>query len=206
MLKICGLRDPENIREVLSLQPDMIGLIFYPGSPRYVSDPYSLIPVLQNRKQTRLAGVFVDADLPTILEMHNMLSFDIIQFHGQEEPELLAAVKDAGLTTIKAIGVASEADLEAAYPYEQITDYLLFDTKSSQHGGSGRRFGWQILDQYTGTRRFLVGGGIGVDDEPDIRHPLFAGLDINSRFEDQPGLKNPGLIEQFMRRNYDEKQ
>lgn len=198
LIKICGLKYPDNIRQILSLEPDIIGLIFYPQSPRFVDVPEKLTPILQHRKNVALAGVFVNETVSRILHLHELLDFDFIQLHGAESPRLIQTLRNNGLKIIKAIGIQSVHDLRETKKYEGIANYLLFDTKVSGYGGSGRKFDWQLLEKYNGETPFFLSGGIQPEDFPQVNHPLFAGVDINSGFEEKPGVKNIPLVENFV--------
>jgi len=211
LIKICGMRDSENIRDIIGIKPDMLGLIFYPGSPRYVSDPEKLVSVFKNRKDIKLVGVFVNEEIIRILELHNMLEFDFVQLHGQEKPDYCmelkaqgSGLKAQGLKIIKAFGISEPVDFEKTDGYKNIADFFLFDTKTSSHGGSGRKFDWEVLESYDGETPFLLSGGIGPGDFPDIQHPAFAGLDLNSRFEISPGLKDLELLKNYLKKVRDD--
>ena len=194
------MRDPDNIRELIDIQPDMIGLIFHPGSPRFVANPEKLIEVFDIERRFKLVGVFVDEDISLIRGLHKMLNFGYVQLHGNESPDYCGELKSRGLKVIKAIGVSERKDLEKLRPYHGIADLFLFDTKTSKYGGSGRQFNWSILEQYYGIAPFLLSGGIGPGDNPDIDNPAFGGVDLNSRFESDPGIKDIGLLSYFFKK------
>lgn len=193
IVKVCGMTKAENIREVEAMGVDWLGFIFYPGSKRYVAAPPLYLP-----QQARRVGVFVNAPLPEILLKIKEFGLDFIQLHGSESPEFCAEVKKSGVKVIKAIHAGDASDLSNLdYP----VDYLLFETPTEAFGGSGRHFDWSLLDHYSGSIPFLLSGGIGPDDAPAIRnisHPMFAGIDLNSRFESAPGIKEPGLLTSFL--------
>ncbi len=192
------MRDPENILLISSLLPDYLGLIFYPGSDRYVNDPDQLVDVLSQPRTYRLTGVFVNEKLETILDLHAKLSFDAVQLHGEESPELCDQIRNKGLTVIKAIGVANEKDLIGCIQYRDQIDYFLFDTKTDTQGGSGIKFDWKILLAYDEQIPFLLAGGIQPKDMSFPDHPYFAGVDLNSQFEDQPAIKNYDKLKVFV--------
>ncbi len=200
LIKVCGMRDADNIRDLIELKPDMIGLIFHPGSPRFVSNPDELAGVLDIERKFKLVGVFVDEDISLIRSLHKSLNFGYIQLHGNESPEYCGELKSRGFKVIKAIGISDVGDLKKVSPYSGIADIYIFDTKTSQHGGSGSKFDWSIIDQYYGAAPFLLSGGIGPEDNPAIDHPAFAGVDLNSRFETSPGIKDIGLLSYYFKK------
>ena len=197
LIKICGLTDPKNIRDLINLKPDFIGLIFHPKSPRYVSNPNSLVDVLKSRKNIKLVGVFVNEKKETVLELNKLLNFDYVQLHGSESPAYCADLKAHKLKVLMAFGISGKIDFQQTAPYTECADMFVFDTKTEHHGGSGRKFDWEVLNSYIGSTPFLLSGGIGPDDYPDIKNPAFAGLDLNSRFEVSPGLKDISLLSNY---------
>ena len=197
LIKVCGMTDGENIRAVEALGVDLIGFIFWPGSPRCVRQTPSYLPAKAKR-----VGVFVDATREEILRRHESYRFDCVQLHGSESPGFCAQLRERdGLTVIKAFGIAEEAVRLTVAGYEGACDLFLFDTKTPGHGGSGKRFDWSIMDDYEEKTRFLLSGGIGpdtVDTLHDFIYPFLAGFDLNSRFETAPGIKDPELLEIFL--------
>lgn len=196
IIKVCGMREPENIRAVERTGIDWMGFIFWPRSSRYVSAPPSYLP-----QKAKRAGVFVDADTDMIKRHIADYSLDIIQLHGHESPDLLTALRPSGVTLIKAFSIASPADLAQTATYEGIADYFLFDAKTPLPGGSGIKFDWSVLSAYTGRTPFLLSGGIGPDDAPRVRafkHEKLAGIDLNSRFETAPAIKDADRLARFL--------
>ena len=197
-VKVCGMREAENIREVESLGIDLMGCIFWPKSKRYVAEPPSYLP-----KQVRKVGVFVDATLEDVRQHIQDYGLDIIQLHGHETPEFIANLSSLTphLSLIKAFNIATAEDLAQTKPYEGIVDYFLFDTKAQLPGGSGQQFDWSILNAYNGETSFLLSGGIGLDDAERVKafhHEKCIGIDLNSRFELAPGLKDVDEIKRFL--------
>lgn len=216
------MREPENIRAVEELGVDMIGFIFVPQSKRYVrmiSSNAGIIPdyagegqndtsAADNKTPLRV-GVFVD-DMPQniITRIYNY-HLDYVQLHGDESAVMIDNLRRSvdpdihkGLKIIKAISVASENDVKRWREYEGHADMLLFDTKGDEAGGNGRHFDWSLLDAYDGNIPFLLSGGIDINDAVEIRkikHPMFAGVDINSRFETEPAVKDVDKIRKFIR-------
>ena len=189
MIKVCGMREAENIREVEALGIDMMGFIFWPKSSRYVSKRPAYLPT-----QCKRVGVFVNEDAETIKKIAEDYALDYIQLHGSESPDYIHALRvDCGFAVIKAFNIATTEDLETTKPYEGIVDYFLFDTKGKSVGGNGEKFDWSVLEAYHGDTSFLLSGGIGPDDAERVkafRHPKCIGIDLNSKFEDEPALKN----------------
>lgn len=228
IIKVCGMREPENVRDVENLGVDMIGFIFCADSERYVSMVSSnagIIPdyaygrqngdeapacgTMQKSKPHRV-GVFVD-DMPQniVTRIYNY-NLDYVQLHGNETAVMIDNLRRTvdpdirpGLKIIKALSIRSEQDVKRWREYEDHADMLLFDTKGCKAGGNGEHFDWTLLDAYHGNIPFLLSGGISVDDADSInaiRHPMFAGVDLNSRFEVRPGLKDVALLREFIRK------
>ena len=194
IVKVCGMRDAVNIRQLEALGIDWMGMIFWPKSKRHVSTPPVYLP-----QHVRKVGVFVDASLDAICQHVEDYQLDIIQLHGQESPETLKALKP--LTLIKAFNIATPEDLQKTEPYEGLADYFLFDTKGKSVGGNGEKFDWSVLASYQGETPFLLSGGIGPEDAQDVKtfhHPKCIGIDLNSRFETEPGLKDITKLKQFL--------
>ena len=206
IIKVCGMRDAQNIREVENLGPDMMGFMCWSGSKRYVSDrPYYLPDVCR-------VGVFVNPTADEVVQKVRELGLNRIQLHGAETPELCRAIhKATGLPIMKAIQVAQASDFNVCSAFERAdgVDMFLFDTKSSGWGGSGRSFDWSLLDSYDRSNPFLLAGGIGPGAEGrlvEIDHPKFRGIDLNSQFEVEPGLKEINKLSVFINniRNYEQ--
>ena len=191
-LKICGMKYASNIREAALLKPDFMGFIFYPGSKRFVGadfDPYilSLLPAEINK-----TGVFVNPSLEDTVRFIKAYGLDYVQLHGEESPGQCLALRKY-VKVIKAFGVHAGFDFKITEGYEESCDYLLFDTYTKAHGGSGKSFDPDLLTNYTGRLPFFLSGGIGLEEIANlhlIHHPRLAGVDVNSRFETEPGLKN----------------
>ena len=199
IVKVCGMRDAENIRQLETLGIDWMGMIFWPKSKRHVSTPPAYLP-----QHVRKVGVFVDASLDAIRQHVEDYQLDIVQLHGQESPDMLKVLKP--LTLIKAFNIATTEDLEATKTYEGIVDYFLFDTKGKSVGGNGEKFDWSVLEAYHGDTPFLLSGGIGPDDAQVLTSHLSpltskkcVGIDLNSRFEITPGLKDINKLKEFIK-------
>lgn len=194
------MKFPENIQQVADLQPDFLGFIFYAKSPRY-AEPLSVEILAQLPKKIRKIGVFVNEDLEYILKTVFRYQMDGVQLHGSELETDCAKLKEAGLIVLKAFSVDDEFNFSVTKKYEDSCDYFVFDTKTPAYGGSGQKFNWNVLENYQGTTPFLLSGGLQAGDEDEINqlnHPAFAGVDLNSKFELSPGLKNVSALELFI--------
>lgn len=213
-IKVCGLTDAGNALDVATLGIDMTGFIFYEGSRRHVSAKQmdavctAFDRKLNSKERPLKVGVFVDADTDYVVSAVKRYALDCVQMHGNESTSRLAGTRKAvnadcgrGVKIIKAIAVAGRADVEGCAEYTGTADMLLFDTKGKAAGGNGTRFDWSLLRAYSGSLPFLIGGGIGPDDADDIlhfNHPQFAGIDLNSRFETSPGIKDIEALAHFI--------
>ncbi|WP_430404387.1 phosphoribosylanthranilate isomerase [Fluviicola sp.] len=193
-IKICGCSMGQFYPELFDLDGvDYFGFIFYPGSPRYVTQT----PTVPKQK----VGVFVNASSAFIQEKIKQEGLDVIQFHGTESPDDIQKI-GPGIVKWKAFGIQNPSDFEQCTDYEGIVDAFLFDTKSPQFGGSGKVFNWELLDEYKGKTPFILSGGISPEHAQRLKkldHPKLIGIDLNSRFEIAPKQKNVPLIESFIK-------
>jgi phosphoribosylanthranilate isomerase len=199
-VKVCGMRESLNVTEVAALKPDYIGFIFYFKSPRFVGALDERIVQSVRDHGVEPVAVFVDASVEFVMQKVELYGFTCVQLHGHETPETCAALKAEGLKVLKAFSIADVSDLKNTFAYEDCCDFFLFDTKTSLLGGSGCQFDWNILKEYAGTVPFFLSGGIGPEDAEKLRpfhHPLFYGIDLNSRFETQPAMKDAVLLRAF---------
>ena len=197
-IKVCGLREQANTEAVAGLMPDYIGLIFYDRSPRYFSG-WSQPPRLSTN--IKKVGVFVNAEQAFIREKVTQYSLSVIQLHGDELPEFAASLGDLGCNVWKAIPIETVRSFETVKSYAGAVNAVLFDTKTPERGGSGKQFGWDILNSYLDEIPFILSGGISLDDVDrilQIKHPYLMGIDINSKFEIAPGVKDAFLIQTFI--------
>ncbi len=198
IIKVCGMREESNVREVEQLKTDWMGFIFYPKSPRYVGERLAYIP-----ERVKRVGVFVNEDIDRILTLAENNRLDILQLHGEESSDDCRVLKEKGFLVIKALGINSEKPFpsELTERYEESCDYFLFDTRTSLYGGSGKKFEWKILADYRGERPFLLSGGISPEDVEEVKafsHPRCIGIDLNSGFEVSPALKDVQLLQRFI--------
>lgn len=187
------MRDRENILALESLKPDMMGLIFYPKSPRFVqhSIPDILVPKV---------GVFVHSSFEEIKAKVKEYKLDYVQLHSEETPELAERVKALGVGVIKAFGLDASFDFSTLEEFEGTVDYFLFDTKGDQYGGHGRSFDWSILKKYQGKTPYLIAGGIdleNIDQLLSLKLEGWEGIDVNSRFEVFPAMKDMQALERL---------
>lgn len=198
LIKVCGMREPENIRDVAALQPDMMGFIFYPSSARYAGN---LAPSETTCPGIRKVGVFVNEQRERSLQLALRYRLDAVQLHGEETPEACRFLRNRGLQVIKALGIESPSDFLRTSAYEAVCDLFVFDTKTTSYGGSGRCFDWSLLEEYKGTVPFLLSGGLALEHAAQLKritHPRFVGVDVNSRFELAPGLKDCETLSRFL--------
>ena len=200
LVKVCGMREPDNVKQVAQLGIDMMGFIFYPKSPRYASHVVARSDADRNICRV---GVFVNDSIPNMLDKIHSFSLNAVQMHGSESRLLCEQLREAkgDMKIIKAISVSTAGDIQKYKEYVGAVDYFLFDTKCKTVGGSGQQFDWQVLDEYDGDVPFLLSGGIGPEDASRIlsfHHPRFVGIDLNSRFETEPGLKNVEKLKEFL--------
>jgi phosphoribosylanthranilate isomerase len=197
LIKVCGMRNPENIKDVTNLNVDYVGMIFYDKSPRYVTDTVES----QHFNGKKKVGVFVNEKLINIQYTVEKFKLDAVQLHGDESPEFCKSVSDLNVEVFKAFGVDANFDFSKLPEYEKYCKLFVFDSKTVQRGGSGKKYDWSVLNQYTLKTGFLLSGGIGPNDFnkiSQIEHKSFIGIDLNSLFEVKPGLKNTGLVENFI--------
>lgn len=213
LIKVCGMRDPENIRQVAATGIDWMGFIFYARSARSVDN--GKLKIENERKSSPLnnsqlsilncqfkkVGVFVNATTEQMIEIARLYRLDYLQLHGNESPDICYALQKRGYAIIKAFPIASADDLASTTEYEGRADYFLFDTKCNSYGGSGKQFDWSVLASYKGNTPFLLSGGINPDSADAIihfRHPRLAGIDLNSGFEIEPSMKDTEKIRTFI--------
>lgn len=205
-VKVCGMRDPVNIRDLIKIPPDYIGFIFYNKSERYVGENFDtdildLIP-----PAIKKVGVFVNGSLQYVKDRINTFGLDLVQIHGVETPEYCKILFQEGINVIKAFGVNENIDMTSVNMYQPFCSYFLFDTKCEGYGGSGAKFNWKLLRDYDNDKPVILSGGIGPEDADDIKETVnkydlnIHALDINSRFETEPGMKDMKKVRDFIDR------
>ncbi len=195
-LKVCGMRDPGNIAALIALDPDFIGFIFHELSPRYCQRPLeTTIP-----KSIGKTGVFFNKQEDYILQKSEYFQLDYIQLHGLESPEFCQKIRQSAAPVIKAFSINDNFDFNRLEAYASSCDFFLFDASGPKAGGNGITFNWELLKKYHGTTPFLLSGGIDENMAviiKQINHPAFYGVDINSRFEIRPAIKDINKIKHF---------
>ena len=237
-LKVCGMKFPDNIKEVAALQPDYLGFIFYEKSVRFFNTE---IPTLH--KSIKKVGVFVDADLEDVIKTIKKHDLQAVQLHGSESPEYCETLKrlheecqsecsrgqnnetipvkakmlkqhfdklsvtvqhKKQFELIKVFSIKDEFNFEVLKPYESVCDYYLFDTKGKLPGGNGYTFNWSVLNNYPSTKPYFLSGGIGLNEAESVLSFLSKqeskycyAIDVNSKFEIEPGLKDIELLKKF---------
>lgn len=200
-VKICGLREKENVEALAPLKPDFMGFIFYEKSPRHFPDAKEPADIKSIPKEIKKVGVFVNQSSEYVATVYAENKLDYVQLHGSESPQQCADLSSRGIQVIKAFSVKEEADLLAAEKYSDVVFAFLFDTKGEQKGGNGVRFDWRILQNQRFVKPFMLSGGIGPEHSEELKrfiHPDLFAIDINSRFEISPGIKNIESIESFL--------
>ncbi|MFR9502838.1 MAG: phosphoribosylanthranilate isomerase [Rikenellaceae bacterium] len=195
IIKVCGMREGDNILAVEMLGVDLMGFIFYPKSPRYISSTPSIMPTSAKR-----VGVFVNESMSNIVSRVESFNLDYVQLHGAESVDLCRELSRYGVKVIKAFSIDSHFDFHTVGPYLDHCDLFVFDTKCDSVGGSGRQFNWSQLHEYSGKTPFLLSGGISADSSEDIakfEHPQLVGYDLNSCFESAPAMKDVELLKLF---------
>ncbi|MGV3504311.1 MAG: phosphoribosylanthranilate isomerase [Adhaeribacter sp.] len=198
--KVCGMRERENILAMLELKPDYLGFIFYPPSSRYVGQELDEALLRLLPAETKKVGVFVNAEEEQIKAEVEKYELQAVQLHGEESPELCRKLRDQGLTVFKAFAIDDDFDFDTLEPFEGSVDFFLFDTKGPKYGGNGRAFNWEVLQRYAGSTPFFLSGGIGPEHAQQIGKldfPGLRGLDLNSRFETAPALKDVSQVANF---------
>lgn len=203
-VKVCGMKESENIQSLISeVKPDWMGLIFYSKSPRYVSDEKAtelkVIPV-------KKVGVFVNESENEILQKVKNFGLSAIQLHGNESVDFVKKLSEKTACELwKVVSVGEEIDWKSVEGYLPFVSKFLFDTATPVHGGSGKKFDWTILETYPFDKSFLLSGGLDEESADEVlalrkQVPQLKGVDLNSKFEDTPGLKNIEKLTRFKER------
>lgn len=206
-LKVCGMKYPENIQAVATLQPDYMGFIFYEKSSRFFDGPMPTID-----KSIKKTGVFVNASIAYILDKVQTYDLQAVQLHGEESPEYCVKIKQEieGIEVIKVFSMKDTFDFSILIPYQPVCDYFLFDTKGKLPGGNGFTFDWNLLKDYPYKKPYFLSGGIGLEEQENVQSFLRRqesndcyAIDVNSKFEIEPGLKNIEKLKKFLRTKLD---
>lgn len=198
-LKVCGMN--HNPSEVAQLQPDYLGFIFWKPSSRYFEGDMPALPA-----SIKKVGVFVDASIIEVLSTIEKYSLDAVQLHGHESPEFCKDIKESSpsIDIIKVFSIKDNFDFSILKDFEEVCDFYLFDTKGKLPGGNGYAFDWSVLTDYPSTKPYFLSGGIGLESAEDLKSFLNSPastychvIDVNSKFEIQPGLKDIGRLKEF---------
>ncbi len=200
IIKVCGMCHESNIREVAALSPTMMGFIFHSQSPRYAE---RLAPEIVKTLPSGISpvGVFVNTPIMEVDRVCQRYGISTVQLHGDESPDDCATLRSMGYRVIKTFGISDTVDWRAISRYENVADMFLFDTKTASRGGSGKKFGWHLLSDYPSEIPYILSGGISASDCDAITHarlPKMAGVDLNSRFETSPGVKDVQRLHSFI--------
>jgi phosphoribosylanthranilate isomerase len=198
-IKICGMRDQENMRSVAALSPDFMGFIFYPESSRWVGEDFEITSDFP--MEVKRVGVFVNATTLEIIEKVSRHRLDFVQLHGEESVEQCEELKQQGVGIIKVFSVGNDFDFKKTHPYKNDVNYFLFDTKGNKYGGNGIAFDWSILKRYDLHVPYFLSGGLNQENSRtaiEMKLQQMVGLDFNSGVEISPGIKNAGIIEKLM--------
>ena len=196
-IKVCGMRDLENIEAVNAVGVDFMGFIFFKGSKRFVGNnfvlPQNFLP------QTKRVGVFVNERVDEIQRLANKHQLQYVQLHGNESIETCSALKSIGLKIIKAFVVGENFNCDNIKEFEEVADYFLFDAKGTERGGNGIAFDWNILSNCIFRVPYFLSGGISLSNIKMVRNviPSPFAIDINSGVEAKVGLKDIQKISQI---------
>jgi phosphoribosylanthranilate isomerase len=201
LVKVCGMRDQAALASIAGLDPDFLGFIFAPKSPRFVGEV--LTPELLQALPPNIwtVGVFVNETVATILDTARRFGLAAVQLHGHETPAQCQELNDAGLLVIKAFSVGQALDFNKLEPYVPFCDYFLFDTKGAAPGGNGTVFDWNLLKDYALPVPYFLAGGLGLEHAAELAAldlPGLAGVDLNSCFETAPGVKDVARVGQML--------
>lgn len=204
-IKVCGITQFKQLQQLEALNIDYAGLIFYKDSPRYMGDKITGKQVKDADFDIKKVGVFVNPGYSELLDAIDEYGLDIVQLHGNETPEMCEELS-AEVEVIKAFRIAGDDSIkidELVMPFDAVCDYYLFDTAGLKEsfGGTGQQFDWGILKKAKIEKPFFLSGGIGPDDAQKVKsfkHPDFFAIDVNSKFEITPGVKDMAAILKFL--------
>lgn len=195
------MREPNNIIQVASLQPEFMGFIFYPKSKRFVGDHYPVDLTKLIPRPTKKVGVFVNASIDYVITKTKEHQLDFVQLHGGESAEYCQSLQNQGIKIIKVFSIDDSDKPLNLKDFAEVADMFLFDTETKNYGGSGQKFNWNIIESLSINKPFFLSGGIGPEDNALIdvlHHPCFYGVDLNSRFENEPAQKNVEVLKSFI--------
>jgi phosphoribosylanthranilate isomerase len=202
-LKVCGMRESTNISELLKLSPDFVGFIFFAKSKRDVADSLDAELLASFPDSTQKVGVFVNAELDFVKGKVEQFGLNLVQLHGDESPEYCFDLKSKGIKVMKVFSVAESFDFNQLEAYKPYVDFFLFDTKGKERGGNGVQFDWSILKGYDQEIPFFLSGGIDLENLEqlsELKGMNLHAIDVNSKFEIEPGLKDVGRLKELKER------
>lgn len=202
-LKVCGMRDSQNIRELLLLKPDYMGFIFYEPSPRNVGEALDEDLLKAFPPSVEKVGVFVNADLDFVKSKVAKYSLNLVQLHGDESPEYVAELFAEGIRVMKVFSIGGHFDFKQLGRYNPFVEFFLFDTKGKARGGNGEVFDWDILLDYDKKVPFFLSGGIDLENAgglEKLQQLNMHAIDVNSKFELKPGLKDINKVEKLKKK------
>ncbi len=199
-LKVCGMRDVENIKALIELKPDFIGFIFYDKSPRYVGTDLDVEFINSIPREIKKVGVFVNATVDFILQNVRKYGLNYVQLHGTETPDFCKNLRLKGVNIIKAFRVDNDFIFTQVNNYKPHVDFFLFDAKGDGYGGNGIAFDWSILKKYDNQKPYFLAGGISLEnlDVLETIIPKPYAMDVNSKFEIEPALKDIEKLEELL--------
>ncbi len=201
-IKVCGITEMKQLQQLDGLEIDFAGLIFYEDSPRYIGNRISRNELKNADFDLKKVGVFINPEMIDVLDAIVDYGLDVVQLQGGESPEMCGDLSSE-VEVIKAFRVENGVNIdEMIGPYDAVCDYYLFGAGGLKEnlGNTGGQFDWNILSKAKIEKPFFLSGGIGPEDAARIKtfnHPDFFGVDINSRFEKSPGVKDMGMVLQF---------
>jgi phosphoribosylanthranilate isomerase len=199
-VKVCGMREAENLEQLLALNPDFVGFIFYDKSPRFVGEELDKFDWSKFPKKVKKVGVFVNARTEYVIQMVRKYNLDLVQLHGKEMPDYCKVLRLRGVNIIKAFSIDANFSFSQLNNYKPYIDYFLFDTKGENYGGNGITFDWSVLTKYVSDKPYFLSGGIDLNNTEsalDIEPKPFS-LDVNSKFEISPAVKNIEMLAELM--------
>lgn len=201
-IKVCGITNVEQLKALQELGIDYAGMIFYEKSKRNIGEQVNSQLSMVNQLTIDRVGVFVNAEMEVVLKAIKDFSLKAVQLHGDETDEYCLDLMDK-VEVIKVFRIADQQDLDSlVVPFQEVCHYYLFDTDTAAYGGSGKQFDWQVLEKAAINKPFFLSGGIGLEDVERVKnfqHPYFYAVDVNSRFEIEPGVKDMNQIARFVK-------
>ncbi|MEI7736440.1 MAG: phosphoribosylanthranilate isomerase [Ferruginibacter sp.] len=193
-IKVCGITQLKQLQQLDGLNIEYAGMIFVKDSPRYVGESLDKNALKNADFDLKKVGVFKNPEMIDVLDAIDEYGLDVVQLHGEESPEMCEDLSDE-VEVIKVFNLNGDEDIDALVAdYDAVCDYYLFDTKvEGETGGTGKKFDWKILAKAKIEKPFFLSGGISVEDIAALKkfkHPDYFGVDINSRFEKEPGVKD----------------